>query len=204
MKYFAAIAIAAASAKNTHGRHHDLQSNYDAAFWNDFGNGFKVGFGGVMDGFGQIAPHIAAAIPGSEEYLVPMAGITQTINQGVQGIPINFALTQLNANNHRDLQSNYDAAFWNDFGNGFKVGFGGVMDGFGQIAPHIAAAIPGSEEYLVPMTGITQTINQGVQGIPINFALMQLDGWSDCEDSCAARRGRGTQGYVNCISLCRG
>ena len=90
VKDTASIAIAAASAKNTHGRHHDLQSNYDAAFWNDFGNGFKVGFGGVMDGFGQIAPHIAAAIPGSEEYLVPMAGITQTINQGVQGIPINF------------------------------------------------------------------------------------------------------------------
>ena len=147
MKFFAAIA--AASAMNAYGGHRDLpaghalaqlnakkghrdlQSNYDAAFWNDFGRGFKVGFGGVMDGFGQIAPQLAAAIPGSEEYLVPMVGITGAINEGVQAFPVNFGLMQLNANNHRDLQSNYDAAFWNDFGKGFKIGFGGVMDGFG-------------------------------------------------------------------------
>ena len=68
----------------------DLVSEYDAEFWNDFGKGFKIGFGGVMDGFGAIAAPISTVIPSAGEILLPVAGIGHVLNQGVQAVPINF------------------------------------------------------------------------------------------------------------------
>ena len=55
-------------------------------FWSDFGRGFKMGFGGVMDGFGSLAAPISAVVPGAGAVLMPTAGIGQAMNGLVQNV----------------------------------------------------------------------------------------------------------------------
>lgn len=128
-------------------------------FWSDFGKGFQMGFGGVMDGFSQIAKPLSF-IPGVGEVLMPTAAIGNAANHLVQ----NAWLMNLNDEELAQLD------FWSDFGKGFQMGFGGVMDGFSQIAKPLSF-IPGVGEVLMPTAAIGNAANQLVQ----NAWLMNLD-----------------------------
>ena len=55
-------------------------------FWSDFGKGFKMGFGGVMDGFSKIATPISAVVPGAGSVMLPTAAMGNAMNGLVQNI----------------------------------------------------------------------------------------------------------------------
>jgi hypothetical protein len=95
----------------------------ELGFWNDFGKGFKKGFGMVM----KPATAVFNAIP-IPEFKAGGAALG-AINAGVQSIPTRQQQLQLQ-----------QLGFWGDFGKGFKKGFGMVMKPAGAIASAVGGA----------------------------------------------------------------
>merc|ERR1711988_837872 len=83
----------------------------DLSFWNDF----QRGFGSVMGPATQIASGVANAMGSDSQYgqmANQFAQMSGAINNGVQNVQFDNQLQEL--------------GFWNDFGKGFKIGFGAV------------------------------------------------------------------------------
>lgn len=117
----------------------------ELGFWNDF----QRGFGSVMGPATQIASSVGQAMGPNSEYgqmANQFAQMSGAINNGVQNTQFDNQLQEL--------------GFWNDFGKGFKIGFGAVakpasfIPGVGSImgaANNAVQMIPGKLQNLESM-----------------------------------------------------